>query len=330
MTEMILRYLKIEPYIQQVSNLAKEHMKPHMFTERAQGGAKAMRKFIRNMAEKSLNWLDVFNLSVADAYAKDTVKDPAIVEQYNVLETKLREALATLKPIADKPDIKPILDGNEIMAALNFNGRGMKPGAIMKELTEFVKELRDENPDISKEQAIQLLKNKYESTLPPIKMAQETKDKNEKKDVEEKDTTCPMPLLNEKIEEINELFWENKYYEIMSICDQLQKEYGQDENVSRLIAVSVFGVLSRDLKYQNNNVLLYLFEKAEKNIFDYVLCSYVLGILLLIETETDKNTIVNIGKRVITMCPTLVKKIFEKLPHKIFHNKLKNKLEKTI
>lgn len=158
------------------------------------------------------------------------------------------------------------------------------------------------------------------------------KDKRQPKEQipEEKDTTCPMPLLNEKIEEINELFWENKYYEIMSICDQLQKEYGQDENVSRLIAVSVFGVLSRDLKYQNNNVLLYLFEKADKNIFDYVLCSYVLGILLLIETETDKNTIVNIGKRVITMCPTLVKKIFEKLPHKIFHNKLKNKLEKTI
>jgi len=330
----ILKYLKMEPLIKSVSLLAQKHMIPHRFTEQNSGGMKALRKFIRQCGEESVDWIDVFNLSVADAYAKDIIRDPSIVNQYSQLEARLREALATLKPIADKPDIKPVLNGNEIMEALNFRDRGIKPGAIMKELTEFVKELRDENPDISKEEAIQLLRTKYESSLPPIKMAQqETKeDKKESKEQipEEKDTTCPMQLLKNKIQEINNLFRNNKLYEVMSICDQLEKEYGEDENITRLIAVSVFGVLSRDQQHRNNDLLSYLFQKASENFFDCILCSYVLGLILLLDTATEDDIITDMGNRVTTMSPDLVIKIFKKLPQEIFHNKLKKSLEKML
>ena len=331
MTDLIFRYLKIEPYIQQVSTLAKEHMRPHRFTERAQGGSRAMRKFIRQMGEQSLNWLDVFNLSVADAYAKDVIKDPSIVEQYNNLETKLREALATLKPISEKSTIKPILDGNEIMTVLEFNNRGIKPGPIMKEMTEFIKELRDENPDITKEDAIKLLKEKYEPTLPPIKQAQEKQENKKDEKEPEKDTTCPMQLLGRKIIEINDLFNEKKYYEISSIASQLKEEYGNDENITRFIAATTFSLLIKGgQEYRNNETIDYLFINAEKNFFDYVLCSYVLGILLLIDTPTEDKTIKEIGERVITMSPDLVKKIFNMLPKEIYRKDLKKKLEKKL
>jgi len=309
--ELILKYLKIEPYIQQVSNLAKSHMRPHQLS-RDEGGARALRKFIRQMGEISINWLDVFNLAVADAHAKDVIRDPNTVNEYQDLERKLQDALISLSPVPDKPELKPILNGNEIMEILNI-----KPGPQMKEITEFVKELKDENPNITKEEASQKIKDKYQNN--GIKQAGKKEEK--------KSSTCPRHLLNAKIEEINSLFQEKKYYEILTIINQLREEYGNDDNVIRLLAVTIFKLLIRDEKYRYNDLIQYVLDKAQLNFFDNILCSYVIGILLLIETETKDEIIEEIARRMAKMSPGTMRNILDLLPKEIFRPELKKKIE---
>ena len=53
-TQHILKYLKLEPYIQQVAGLARYHMQPHSLL-RSDSGDKALRKFIRRLGELNLN-----------------------------------------------------------------------------------------------------------------------------------------------------------------------------------------------------------------------------------------------------------------------------------
>jgi len=315
LVELILKYLKMEPYIQQVSNLAKYHMRPHQFI-RDEGGQRALRKFIRQMGEQSLNWLDVFNIAVSDAYAKDVIKDPRITQDYQELEKKLQEALISLSPAPDKPELKPILNGNEIMSVL-----GIKPSPAVKMILEFVKELRDENPNITKEEAIQKVKENYKNITPQ---------KQASKIGGEPSSLCPMHLLKGKLDEINRLFDEEKYYEILTIINQMKNEYGNDENVIRLLAVTNFKLLLKGEKYRHNEMLQFVLDKAERNFFDGILCSYAVGILLLIETSTKDEVIEEIGSRMAKMSPGTLRNILESLPANIFRPNLKHELEKKI
>ena len=312
--EYILKYLSIgDPYIKQVSSLAQEHMRPHHFTEQAQGGSRALRKFLRNMGEVSLNWLDVFNLAVADAYSKGLEIDPNTVQQYQELEQRLQEAFTTLSPTKDT-SIKPILNGNEIMQILN-----VKPGAWMSEITNFVKELKDENPNITKEEAAKLLKEKYQNINPQdIKKA--SKDEDEGKN---KNSICPMHLFNSKLEEVNKLFRENKHYEILTTLNELKEHYGEDESVVRLLAIATLKILIVDDLYRNNDLIQHILDKAEKNFFDSTLCAYVVGILVLISTSTEKSVIKEVAERVLNMAPETLKKVIDMLPEKVYHEDLK-------
>lgn len=308
--EYILKYLSIgDPYIKQVAGLAQEHMRPHHFTEQEQGGARALRKFLRNMGEVSLNWLDVFNLAVADAYSKGLEIDPNTVKQYQELEQRLQEAFTTLSPTKDM-SIKPILNGNEIMQILN-----VKPGAWMAEITNFVKELRDENPNITKEEAARLLKEKYQNAnLKDIKKASKEEGKN---------SICPMHLFSAKLEEINKLFKENKHYEILTTLNELKEHYGEDESVVRLLAIATLKVLIIDELYRNNDLIQHILDKAEKNFFDSTLCAYVVGILILIATKTEKDVIKEVAERVRNMAPSTLKKVMDMLPEKVYHEDLR-------
>jgi len=314
MVELILRYLKMEPYIGEVSKLAQYHMKPHTLID--EGGARTLRRFIRKIGEESLNWIDVFNLAVADAYAKDTIVDPNTIAKYKDLEGKLQEALVSLKPAQDT-SIKAILDGNEIMQILNI-----KPGPWMTPIKEFIRELRDENPDITKEEATKKLKEKFQSVNPKdIKQASKEKEKKQE---------CPQLLLINKIETINNLYKEEKYYEIFSIISDLHKKYNNDDNVARLIIKALFRLLLIDKKYKNIDLIQDVLNKSKDNFFDPILCCYAVGILLLLETKTQENIILDIAKRMIKMAPEKIKKVLDLLPQNIYHEKLKNEIEELL
>lgn len=305
----ILKFLKIEPYIQQVSGIAEHHMRLHQFTEQEQGGQRALRKFLRNMGESSLDWLDVLNIATADAYSKGLEINPETIKKYQELEQNLQKALLSLSPVKDT-SIKPILDGNEIMSILDI-----KPGIWMSNIKNFVKELKDENPNITKEEAAKLIKDKFQNiNTNEIKKASKEESKN---------TTCSAHLLNAKLKEINALLKVKEYYKILTILDELRNNYRDDENIVRLLAITTLKILIKDSKFRHNNLLEFIFDKAKKNFFDSSLCAYVAGILILIETKVDKRNIRLIAKRTMIMNPTTFKKVLNMLPNKVYNEDIK-------
>jgi tRNA nucleotidyltransferase (CCA-adding enzyme) len=317
--EHILRYLKMEPFIDQVAGMSRYHMYPHRFTDEG-ASPKLLRKFIRKMSEQSLNWLDVFNLSVADALAKDVELDPAILQKYEALEAQLQEALASMEAITQEEKITPILNGYEIMQALNI-----KPGPYMSEMTEFVRELRDEDPDISKEEAIARLQEQYKDFDP--QQWQQQKTASAKED-EETGCLCPMTVFKQRQKEIESLRREKKYYEVFSIVKDLLKQYGNAENVIRLAAINMLYLLIKDPKFRDNDILLHLFEKAEHNFFDPVICSFVVAILILEDTATEPDVILEIGNRMVKMAPGILRSALDMLPEdkKLFNPDIKKQL----
>ena len=317
LVELIMRYLKMEGgLIDKVSKMAQYHMRPHVL-DRA--GENAFRKFIRQMSEKSMEWLDVFNLAMADALAKDVIQDPSVLSKYQAIESKLQQALSSLSaaPVS-QGKMKPILNGQEVMEILNI-----KPGAWMNQIMEFIKELRDTNPNISKEEAAILLKEKYQN-------ADFTKKASAKEDEENTASLCPMPLLKKKIEEVNKLLSEKKYYETFSVIDDLKKGYGDDENVVRLLAITSLKLLLKGEEYRYNDLLNFIMKKATKDFFDPILCSYALGILILIQTATEEKPIRIIGNRMLKMAPSTLKHVLGLLPEKVHRPEIRKELEEQL
>ncbi len=326
-TEHILSYLKMEPFIKQVSGLVRYHMQPHQLNE--DNNINSIRRFIRRMGEASLNWLDVFNISAADAISKSETIDTEVVQKYKDFENRLQEAFLSLKPIKNK--IQPILNGNEIMQILNI-----KPGTWMSEITEFVKEMKDKNPDITKEEAKELLISKYPPN-PPDTPPSEPLIMNQSSNIHAKSTGeknenifCSQHLFNNKKDKLNELLKENNHYEIFSIIRDLKKEFPNDEKIIRLIAHFMFELLLKNQEFRNIDILQHLFKKAEDNFFDTVLCSYVFGMLILLQNDTKKGIIEEIGERMIKMAPGFIRIILKKLPKEVYHSDIKKKFEKMI
>jgi len=319
LAELIMRYLKMEnSLIENVSKITSLHMRLHSLDK---AGENAFRKYIRQMSEKSLDYLDLFNLATADALAKDIIKDPEVIQKYKDIENKLQQAVSSLSNNAQAPisqgKMKPILNGQEVIQILNI-----KPGIWMNQIMEFVKELRDTNPNITKEEAANLLKEKYQNNDFKKQASNDSKDEENKSPA----SLIPIPLLKKKIEEVNKLFSEKKYYEVFSTIDQLREEYGNDENVTRLLAISSFKLLLKGEEYRYNDLLNYVMEKATMNFFDHILCSYALGILILIETQTEEKPIKIIGERMLKMSPSTLKNVLNMLPNKVFRPKIKKEL----
>jgi len=315
--EHILKYIKMEPYIQQVAGLAHYHMRPHLFT-RDKSGANAMRKFIRQMGEQSLNWLDIFNLAMADALAKDVTIDPTIAQEYQTLENELEAALLSLKPTQEET-IKPVLNGTEVMQIL-----GVKQGRWMGEIMEFVKELRDENPDITKEEAAQKLIEKYKNSDIITAQTPGVKEK------ENPDSVCPMHLLKTCMSQIKDLYKEKRYYEILTILKEFKNEYGNDERVVRMIALNALKLLILDGKLRDNDLLQHIFNKAEDSFFDTVLCSSSIGILLIINSGTEDNVIKEMAMRIAKMAPGTLQSVLDILPSDMPKHELKNQIRDMI
>ena len=336
LVSLILKYLKIEPYIDQASKLAQLHMAPHQLL-RDEGGIKALRRFIRKCGEQSINWLDVFNLSVADAYAKDIIKDPEIIEHYKALEAKLQEALSTMKVQDTSTKVKPVIDGNQIMEAL-----GTKGGPHMGMVTEYLKELMDSTPNLTPEQALQYMAeikskaNEYMAQNKGVNYEQaimavigQTSGSGSNKEVlagVKDGSTCPQHLFHKKFIDIYKLLGENKELEAISNLRKLKEEYGNDERVVRLVAISMLKILSKKPELRDNNIIQYTFEKAETSFYDAVLSSYVLGLLILLKTGTKQEDIFDMGLKTSNMSPGILRTVLDSLPEEVYNKEVKQKL----
>lgn len=316
LTELILKYIKLEPLIQQVSLIAGKHMEPHSLVRDENASEKALRKFIRRCSEESIEWLDVFNLAMADAYSKSKEVSPETVNLYKNLEARLQQALISMAPAKDNK-VKPVLDGNEIMQILNI-----KPGPQMKEIVEFVKDLQDENPQISKEEVSQKIRERFQpkpiqSTQPPETIKQAGMDDKKKT------AFCPKHLMTQKAKDIQDAIDNNKLYEANSIMKQLIDEYHKDEGITRMVAINTLKILIKDETLRDNNILQYVFDRAVDNFFDYILGAYALGLLILLETGTKENVIREVASRTKKLSPGIFKSVLNMLPKdKVFNKKL--------
>jgi len=227
-----------------------------------------------------------------------------------------------------------------------MNILGIKPGSWMSEITEFVKDLKDENPDISKEDASQQIQSQYGTTLPPnaykvppvqsvkpvepIEAQCEKCENKEKKEKKKPADTCPKHLFQQRKKDVWQSQQQGKDYEVFTILKHLQEDYGNDEDVLRYVVVNIFPLLIKDEKYRNDGMLQFIFTKAEHNFFDTILCSFVFGILILLKTNTKDNVITEIGDRMLHMAPGTMRTVLEALPDKVDRPHIKKKFEKSL
>lgn len=152
MAKMILEWMVLHPLVDPVCKLVEMHMLPHQLLD---AQVTALRRFVRKTREAGVSWWDLIYIATADAMSRDGLMDEDVEGTYKFLERKLEEAEKSIDAASRKPEAT-VLDGNEVMSVL-----GCKPGPHMMEIMEFVASLTDEKPDISKEEASSMVKDKF-------------------------------------------------------------------------------------------------------------------------------------------------------------------------
>jgi len=276
----ILKYLKMEPYIKEVSELVRSHMQLH-HRERDGAGLRSLRRFIRLCGEKSLNWLDVFNLTVADAYAKDRSVDEETVRDYQELEKKLQEALSSIGQLQDpsKKKVDPILDGHEIMQAFNNN----KPGAWIKTVMNWLLDLQDQEPNITKEDASKRMIDNFPEFVKKIITA----------------SKCSKILIDSTIDKINKTI-KDKPIEAVSLAKDLMGKYDDDDEVVLLCLKTAIKAKKTDSKSLIGSDLVNIGRKIAKKNFlvPEIILNYVIALILSGQEmrEEDKKLLLRANK----------------------------------
>jgi hypothetical protein len=106
-----------------------------------------MRRFIRKLGD---DLEDVLAMAEADIKGNLPVRDNYVPE--------LREKLKKIKEETPEVTIKPVLNGFEIMEALNINPKDRKSLPLVGKASKLLLEKQDENPNLTKEEAIKLIK----------------------------------------------------------------------------------------------------------------------------------------------------------------------------
>lgn len=161
-SRLILKYLKFNnSVIEQVSKLSKYHMRLHQVVQDKNLSAEgkrliSLRKFVRKMMEDNVDVMDIMYHSMADAYGKGKRKvSPEVVKKYATLKNQLHIASETMHIDPSKKRVVSILNGKEIMSIFKIDS-----GPIIGEIFNFLKDAMDENPEISKDEAIKLISEK--------------------------------------------------------------------------------------------------------------------------------------------------------------------------
>jgi tRNA nucleotidyltransferase/poly(A) polymerase len=324
----ILRYLKFENDLaKEVSSIARHHMRPHAFTEKGVSTDKSMRKFLRRMGEASLDWVDVLNHSIADASSKSTVINPESVAKYEALEQELRRVLQEMSVQEGSTKLKPILDGREAMQILNI-----QPGPQMKEIKNFISDLMDENPQITKEEASEALLAQFYHLMPDDNetTASSNPSNNMKVNAEISEVACPKHLFNKIQEKIQNAMNEGKHVEAVSHIKKMVGKYSGDSDVIGLSAFYMYPILLEDENLKDADLLQTIFSKAEKDFFDTSLCPYVFGMLVYLDTGTEGDMIEEIGLRMLKMAPEAMEKVIRSLPEKVAHPNIRDTFKSKI
>jgi len=134
-----------------VEKLVRYHLRPFYLRESLKKGTlgrKGMAKFWKECGEVAPH---LFLLSFADALASGDKK-----EDLETLRETVRRLVEFKKEVLEEEEIKPLLNGREIMELL-----GIKPGKLVGELKRHLEEAQLEGLVKTKEEAIEFIKKKF-------------------------------------------------------------------------------------------------------------------------------------------------------------------------
>ena len=151
----IMDRLALAPEVkQQVAKMVFHHMRPHHYTP--DWTDKTIRKFITDVGVDNVD--RVLSLAEADVQAGN----PERVSERLSLINEMRERVHTI--MTAEPDttmqLKPVLDGNDLMALFNKPG-----GPWIKALQNFIIDKQLENPNLTKEEATELARANFDKAV---------------------------------------------------------------------------------------------------------------------------------------------------------------------
>jgi len=322
LAELILQYLKFNKKMSQnVVNLISEHMRPHVIEqdlEKFYGTDNAkqeksiktrIRALIRKLGEKDLEWIDVLNHSIADAYSKGLNIDPNTISRYQNLASMFHQAINETP--AQTTKVPPILNGFEVMEALK--DLNVRQGPVIGEAMEFLKELQDENPNITKPEATQALIREFYNRLSHNKNIVAS--------------TCPKHLSISRMEKVFEAMDDKKYFKAINLMKQLKEEYPNDINLGEQMAACMFRIIIADTQIKDVNLINYLFTLTEDNFFNTDLCIPVISIALILKTGTSETILEEMCERMSNMAPNDFLRTLKRLPKNSVHKNLIKKFK---
>lgn len=134
--------------IERVKKLIDVHLRPHTL-QKGEGGKKAMRRFARGFEDLHHS----IDLAIADNLGKQSFTDNQIEEEiikYETLRSQIVESMPTTQGIT--LTIPRPLSGKDLIAA------GFKPGPIMGQILAAIDEALLDNPDLTKQEALDISK----------------------------------------------------------------------------------------------------------------------------------------------------------------------------
>lgn len=145
-----------------VYDLVADHMNPHAHIEGMEGSAsdKQLRKYIR----KNPTWVYQYVHAMADAMSKSRIPNPEATEPYRANLERLRSLAPSADSFGNMAPANDLLNGGEIIQLV---GLPPNPPTGMTGYIEIVKErirdAQDSNPDLTKDQAIQIVQGMLSS-----------------------------------------------------------------------------------------------------------------------------------------------------------------------
>lgn len=134
-----------------IGDLIEGHMKPHAHFQEDMND-KGFRRYLR----KNPNWTFQYIHSMADAMSRSEKTDPSVIDPYKTQYEKLKTLAPTANPNTKANDL---LNGGEIM---NIVGLPASPPKGMvgyiEVIKERIREKQDENPSLTKDEAVQIAK----------------------------------------------------------------------------------------------------------------------------------------------------------------------------
>ena len=275
--ELFLKHIKLHPLVPASAAIARFHMRPYQMLG---AGKKALRRFLRDMAEHGVEWVDIINHSIADVMAKGELNESARADlaELNSLKETIR-SLETEMETMGKPTNECILNGVEIMQGFNRK----TPGKWVGDVKTWLLDQQDENPAITKEQAIEMARQHFPQHVidmgPNVKSA----------------SIASAVLFKQKAEQIEGLLRTKRNLEAFSISEQLSKEYPDDENAFLLMCKTIVAAYVSDGK---SRLTIETHKKIEEMADERFFNPMILCLSALLEpVKTGKKAITASGEQ---------------------------------